>query len=99
MKLVYSEEAERCIARENAAWTAYADYPLLFEEELETAIAAIQNSPDRPVYAMTRRGPVRRMLMPKTGHHVYFIHTRATHTIEIVSVSGGKRKKGPSFDE
>ena len=28
MNLVYTEEAERLIAHENAQWTAYAEYPL-----------------------------------------------------------------------
>jgi len=98
VKVVYSEEAERCIARENAAWCAYADHPLLFEDELEAALESIRQNPNGPVYEMTRRGPVRRALMPKTGNHVYFLFVRETQTIEIVSVAGGKRKRGPVFD-
>jgi hypothetical protein len=29
---------------------------------------------------------------------VYFLFVRETQTIEIVSVAGGKRKRGPVFD-
>ena len=39
MNLVYTEEAERLIARENAQWTAYAEYPLLFEQELDGSLS------------------------------------------------------------
>jgi hypothetical protein len=58
VNLVYTEEAERFIAHENAQW---------------------------------------RILMPKTAHHVYFIYWPETETIEVVSLSGGRRKEGPSF--
>ena len=73
MNLVYAEEAERLIAHENAQWTAYAEYPLLFEQELDEAIEEIQKQPYRPVYATSPRRKIRRILMPKTAHHVYFI--------------------------
>jgi len=98
VNVIYSEEAERCIARENAGWSAYADHPLLFEEELELTIESIKRNPKRPVYQVTRRGPVRRALMPKTGNHVYFLFMEKTETVEIVSVAGGKRARGPSFE-
>lgn len=99
MNLVYSEEAERLIAQENARWTAYAEYPLLFEQELDEAIEEIQEQPYRPVYANSSRGRIRRILMPKTAHHVYFIYSPETETIEVVSLSGGKKKEGPSFQK
>jgi hypothetical protein len=35
--------------------------------------------------------------MPKTAHHVYFFYRPETETIEVVSLSGGKRKEGPTF--
>jgi hypothetical protein len=97
VNLVYAEEAERLIAHENAQWTAYAEYPLLFEQELDEAIEEIQKQPYRPVYATSPRGKIRRILMPKTAHHVYFLYSPETETIEIVSLSGGKKKEGPSF--
>ncbi len=59
MNLIYTEEAERLIAHENAQWAAYAEYPLLFEQELDEAIEEIQKQPYRPVYVNwgARRDP------------------------------------------
>lgn len=99
MKLVYTAEAERLIAYENGQWTAYADYPLLFERELDDAIEEIKKQPYRPVYANSSRGRIRRILMPKTAHHLYFIYSPETDTIEVVSLSGGKKKEGPGFQK
>jgi hypothetical protein len=55
VNLVYTEEA-RLIAHENGQWTAYAEYPLLFEQEFDEAIEEIQKQPFRPVYATSSRG-------------------------------------------
>jgi len=98
VKVVYSEEAERCIARENAAGARTRITLFSSRMSLRRRWSQIQQNPNRPVYEMTRRGPVRRALMPKTGNHVYFLFFQETQTIEIVSVAGGKRKRGPVFD-
>jgi hypothetical protein len=71
--------------------------PTAVRAGLEEAIEEIQKQPYRAVYAASPRGKIRRILMPKTAHHVYYIYSPETETIEVVSLSGGKKKEGPSF--
>jgi plasmid stabilization system protein ParE len=69
--------------------------PSLFEEELESTLARALDAPrlgvvyDRAALDVT----VYRLLMPKTGHHVFY----AVHGDELVvlSVWGAVKKAGP----
>ena len=72
--------------------------PDLFRQELEGAIDLLEQSPDSG-----RRYPgagvpgLRRLLLPKTRYHVYYVHDSATALVLILAVWSAVRGRGPDF--
>ena len=71
--------------------------PDLFETELQKTLASIVAAPAIGAsYEATRLGlPVRRVLMPKTGQHVYYTATR--DEVVVLSVWSVRRERGPKL--
>lgn len=66
--------------------------PELFVEELAAALELIREQPNTPaVHAVTPQGAVRRVLMPKTRSHVYYVHYPAEQRWCGSSPSGALR--------
>ena len=67
----------------------------LFDEELRAALKQIRTAPELGAWyaAMTGREH-RRVLMPRTRHHVYY-RLIAPDTVRVVSVWGATRGRGP----
>ena len=89
------EEAEYCDTwwRENRPATAN-----LFASELAEAKALILSVPDvGSVYATIEGQPVLRVLMKKTGHHLYYAVEPSLDRITVYSVWGARKAHGPSL--
>lgn len=97
MKVVFAAGIEEVADEMDLWWRANRPKaPNLFAEELAFACASIAEQPNRyAVYKTTRRGIVRRTLMPGTRTHVYYVHQDGEDVVYIVSVWGGPRGHGP----
>lgn len=97
MKIQYAQRALAEIAVCDQWWKANRDLKLLFEEELAAVVFRICSDPRLgQAYRTTPAGQQRRMLMPKTGHHLYY-RFEAPDLVYILSVWGARRKRGPSL--
>ena len=70
--------------------------PALFAEETSRAIELIRAAPrvGRPVRLRRRRG-VRRVLLTRTGHHLYYTYDADADVIRVAAVWAGARGKAP----
>ncbi len=85
-------QAERCARwwRENRPGS-----PTLFEEELRAALDQIRTAPLLgSVYEVIRGQEHRRLLMPRTRHHVYY-RIAAAEIVRVVAVWSAVRGRGP----
>lgn len=72
MKIVFARRALREIERCARWWVAHRDAHALFADELAEALDQIRNDPAvGPVHRIVAGREQRRVLMPKTAHHVY----------------------------
>jgi plasmid stabilization system protein ParE len=97
MKIFLTPEAEEEIEycdtwwRENRPATAN-----LFARELAEAKALIVNVPNIGLLYTTIDGqPVLRVLMKKTGHHLYYAVEASLDRIVVYSVWGARKAHGP----
>ncbi len=100
MKVVFAEGIEVIVDTMDMWWRSNRlSAPHLFTQELAEALERIVEQPDRfPAYKETQRGTVRRVLMPRTRNHVYYVHRPNEDLVIIVSVWGGPRGSHPKLD-
>lgn len=95
MKLVITQRALRDIERCARWWVAHRDARDLFADELDDALGRIQREPTLgPVYRVVRGREQRRVLMPKTAHHVYY--RLDGDNIVVLTVWGARRGRAAS---
>ena len=73
--------------------------PDLFEEELTVAVARLRSAP-LMIGRQIRNpfiGGVRRILMPRTRTHLYYIVDEVLRVVTIISVWGAMKGEGPDF--
>jgi plasmid stabilization system protein ParE len=71
---------------------------LLFEQEFEQALRRLVSMPKAGLpYPTESRPTMRRLLLPKTGYHVYFALERDETVVVIHSVWGARRGRGPKL--
>lgn len=99
MRLVIPERAQLEIERQDAWWREHRrDARGLFAEELRAAFNEVLAQPEgSPPYRITRSGIVRRVLMPKTRRHVYYVFRRAEEVVVVVTVWGAVRGEKPNL--
>jgi plasmid stabilization system protein ParE len=78
-------------------WTAHRDTgPQLVMDEFERCIALLRSSPDVGVRFHRARVPgVRRLIMRRTKHHVYYLHDDANAIVYILAVWGAPKAGYP----
>jgi len=75
---------------------ANRDAKELFVEEFSAVLGRISSMPELGQrYRRTRGKLIQRMLMKKTRCHVYYFHDQEQGVIEVHSVWGGCKKRGP----
>ena len=97
MKVDFSEEAARQARRERAWWRKHRDAKHLFTEELRAARKLLSSAPKHEVYGVFEGEAVRRLLLDKTGCHVYYIVLDGESIVRVVAVWGASRGSGPEF--
>lgn len=99
MKVEFTAEAEQAVEEMDAWWREHRRAsPALFADELVLALSNIREQPNVPaVHSVTGQGVVRRVLMPKTRSHVYYVYYPEQQLARIISVWGGPRGAGPKL--
>jgi plasmid stabilization system protein ParE len=97
VKLKVAKRAEQQAGRIQQWWVEHRpSAPRLFPDELEQTFRLICENPGLGVRWPTARHPeMRRVLMPKTEHHVYFRVDESTQTVHILAIWGTPRGRGP----
>ena len=99
MKVVFTPEAEEQAAYCDAWWRkSRPATPGLFARELAETKALILGVPNiGTVYSRVDGQPVFRVLMRKTGHHVYYAIEPSFDRISVYSVWGARKARGPAL--
>ena len=98
MKLVLLDEAQRRFKAEDEWWREHRDAEELFAEEFAQTLEQLSFMPSRGQrYRLARGKLIQRVLMKKTGCHVYYCHDRERDVIEVHSIWGARRERGPSL--
>ena|SRR5688572_2804536 len=98
VKIVLLEEAQRRFEAEDTWWRANRDAKELFVEEFSAALGRISSMPEvGQRYRRTRGKFIQRVLMTKTRCHVYYFHDEQKDVIEIHSVWGARKERGPKL--
>lgn len=98
MKLVLLDEARQQFEAEDAWWREHRDAKDLFVEEFSAVLGHIGNAPEvGQRYRRTRGKLIQRMLMKKTRCHIYYWHNQVDAVIEVHSVWGARRRRGPKL--
>jgi len=96
VKLVLLEEAQQQFEAEDAWWRENRDAKDLFVEEFSAVLGRISSMPEvGQRYRRTRGKLMQRMLMKKTRCHVYYFHDQEHGVLEVHSVWGARRRRGP----
>lgn len=101
MKLVYefTPPADRRVAAIEEWWRANGDDPLLFRRELEETLDRLCEGRVVGVVYQTkrRRLQVLRVLLPKSGHWVYYTIDQTKQLLRIITVWGTSRRRQPKL--
>lgn len=98
MKVLLLDEARAQFESEDAWWRENRDSKDLFIDEFEATLRRIVNLPDVGQKYRWKGGClIQRWLMPKTRCHIYCFHDGDNDILEIHSVWGARRKRGPKL--
>jgi hypothetical protein len=96
VKVVLLDEAQRRFEEEDAWWRDHRDAKELFIEEFAQTIDELSFMPGKGQrYRLARGKLIQRVLMKKTGCHVYYFYDRDRDLIEVHSIWGARRERGP----
>ena len=98
MKIDLLAEAQRRFEAEDKWWREHRDAKELFVDEFEQTLALLSATPEvGQIYRDTRGKLIQRVLMKKTRCHVYYFHEREHAVVEIHSIWGAARERGPTL--
>jgi len=89
VRIRFTSEALKAARTKRAWWVQHRDKaPGLFVAELGAVVAKLRDGADkeRQRYALFGGRIVWRLLMPKTGNHVYYRHDSSAGVVEILSI-------------
>ena len=98
MKIVLLETAQRRFEEEDVWWRAHRDEKELFAEEFEAVLGdlpSLHAAGQR--YRLVRGKLIQRWLMKKTRCHVYYSYDHQGDVLEIHSIWGARRRRGPGL--
>lgn len=96
MKIVLLDEARRRFEAEDEWWRENRDAKELFLDEFARTLEELGRTPEiGQSYRRARGKLIQRVLMKKTRCHVYYFHDREHGSVEVHSVWGALRKRGP----
>jgi plasmid stabilization system protein ParE len=95
VRVELSAEAQAAVERIDRWWRANRPAaPALFLDELDRALAALEDSPGLGVRYPSKPG-VRRLLLLRSSHHVYFVEQ--ADRVFVLSVWSASRGRGPDL--
>jgi len=83
----------------HAWWHEYRPAaPTLFRDELEAAVRRLEDSPRLGVrYEKADVAGMRRLLLPRTRYHVYFVVEEAMRLVRVHAIWHAARGRGPAL--
>jgi len=97
VKIVLLAEAQRRFEAEDAWWREHRDAKELFTDEFEQTLERLATDPAVGQAYRLRHGKlIQRVLMTKTRCHVYYFHDRENVLIEVHTIWGARKERGPS---
>ncbi len=99
MKIQISKRARRQIEKIGRWWIENRpSAPTMFLDELFEAEQQLRANPEIGiVYARHRTGDVRRLLLPRSGYHLYYRYQRARDLVMVLTVWGAERERTPTL--
>jgi plasmid stabilization system protein ParE len=96
VKVVLLDEAQRRFEEEDAWWRDHRDAKELFVEEFAETIDQLTFMPGKGQrYRLARGKLIQRVLMKKTGCHVYYFYDRERDLIEVTRSGERVESGGP----
>lgn len=96
MRIVLLAEAQRRFEAEDEWWRENRDAKELFADEFEETLDRLAASPELgQTYRATRGKLIQRVLMKKTRTHVYYFHDRENDVVEVHTIWGARKERGP----
>jgi hypothetical protein len=98
VKIVLLDEAQRRFEAEDRWWRENRDAKELFATEFQGILGQLSSAPGLGQHYRRARGKlIQRVLMKKTRCHVYYSHDQERDLVEIHSISGARRRRGPTL--
>jgi len=98
VKIVLLDEAQERFEAEDRWWREHRDARELFVTEFEEVLRQLAVAPAiGQRYRRARGKLIRRVLMPKTHCHVDYFHDVNRDIVEIHSIWGARRRRGPAL--
>jgi len=98
VKIVLLDEAQERFQAEDGWWREHRDAKELFVTEFQEVLQQLAVAPTiGQRYRRARGKLIQRVLMPKTHCHVYYFHDLNRGIVEIHSIWGARRRRGPTL--
>lgn len=99
MKFIISKRARRHIEKIQAWWVENrTSAPTLFLDELAGAERRLHTNPTLgSVYTAHKSGVVRKVLLTRTNHHLYYRYLPERDELTVLAVWGAPRERGPKL--
>jgi plasmid stabilization system protein ParE len=96
VRVVLLAEAQRRFGVEDEWWRENRDAKDLFIDEFEQTLERLAADPNvGQAYRVTRGKLIQRVLMKKTRCHVYYFHDRGNDVVEVHTIWGARKERGP----
>ena len=99
MKFIISKRARRHIEKIQVWWAENrAGSPALFLDELAGVERRLRRNPTLGlVYTQHKSGVVRKVLMTRTSHHLYYRYLPERDELTVLAVWGAPKERGPKL--
>ena len=98
MKIILLDEAQERFEAEDRWWREHRDAKELFLAEFQEVLRQVASRPGiGQHYRRARSKLIQRVLMKKTRCHVYYFHDTKREVVEIHSLWGARRRRGPAL--
>ena len=96
MKIEIGARPRVQVERERNWWRANRDHPDLFDQEYEAVLRWLLLMPHKgSPWPTSRRPHLLRVLLPKTGNHIYYTIERNQTVVAIHPLWGARRRRPP----
>jgi hypothetical protein len=98
VKFILLDEAQQRFLAEDRWWREHRDAKDVFLDEFQDVLRQIASTPGLGQRYRRAGGKlIQRMLMKKTRGHVYYVHDSERDIVEIHSIWGARRRRGPTL--